>query len=93
MNDNIKQDNRNELSQTQNENVKLLTELLNGGESQQDFISDQSNKNGVDSDIPATSVYITGNNNIVSTQKSTIVIKKQFRTRNFLWLACAILFF
>lgn len=94
MTDNIKQDNRSKLSKTQNENIKLLAELLNEDSSRQDVLSDNAdNKKTSDSDTPATSVYVTGNNNIVSTQKSTIIIKKQSLTRNLLWFACATLFF
>ena len=94
MTDNIRQDNRSELSKTQNENIKLLAELLSEDSSRQDVLSDNAdNKKTSDSDTPATSVYVTGNNNIVSTQKSTIIIKKQSRTRHLLWFACATLFF
>lgn len=94
MTDNIRQDNRSELSKTQNENIKLLAELLSEDSSRQDVLSDNAdNQKTSASDMPATSVYVTGNNNIVSTQKSTIIIKKQSRTRHLLWFACATLFF
>ena len=98
MTKNIKQDNRKNILNDENhqhDNLTLLTNLLNEGKDvrQQTVNSHLSiNDQDVSDEKHTLSICITGNNNIVATQKSNISVTKKTNGL-FMLSVCVLLFF
>lgn len=90
MTDEIKQDNRAGRSAAADDRFAQLADLLNQGTSAPETRKQPENQENAARPAP---IYIRGDNNIVSTQASTVIVKNRSLPKRFWLFACATLFF
>ena len=93
MTDGIKQDNRVlHAAPDKDDRLAQLADLLNQGTPATETQSRTEPENAEKAPSCAP-IYIQGDNNIVSTQSSTVIVKNRASPKRFWLFACAALFF